>query len=176
MANTAAHLPLFRRLATIALPLGVGLGLASSLIATHPVPGVNNGFQFASGLMMLGNLGACLGYVSVIVLMLHGGPALSRIRVLAPFGRMALTNYLTHSVVFTTIFYGYGLGWFGIERIWQFGCVVAMVALQIPFSVWWLGRFRYGPMEWLWRAITYWKIPAMRLAPASEGPGLARPA
>jgi uncharacterized protein len=163
MTNPRAHLPLFRKLAMYALPLGVGMGLAGSLIATHGVPGVVNGFQFAFGLLMLGNLPACLGYVSVIVLMLHSASGLSRIRVLAPFGRMALTNYLTHSLVFTTIFYGYGLGYFGIERIWQFACVLAMVAFQIPFSHWWLARFRYGPMEWLWRAITYWQIPPMRI-------------
>jgi uncharacterized protein len=164
MTNTAAHLPLFRKLATRALPLGLGMGLAGSLIATCDTPGVENGFEFAFGLLMLGNLAACLGYVSVIVLMLHSGTALARVRVLGPFGRMALTNYLTHSLVFTTVFYGYGLGYFGIERIWQFACVVLMVAFQIPFSHWWLARFRYGPMEWLWRAITYWQFPPMRLA------------
>ncbi len=166
MADTAAHLPLFRKLALYGLPFGVGLGLISSQIATHHVPGVENGFQFAFGLLMLGNLPACLGYVSVVVLMLHSRSPFARVIVLAPLGRMALTNYLTHSLVFTFIFYGYGLGWFGIARIWQFWCVVAMVALQIPLSHWWLARFRYGPMEWLWRAITYWKIPAMRLGPA----------
>ena len=176
MANTAAHLPLFRKLARYALPFGVGLGLAGSLIATHGVPGVPNGFQFAFGLLMLGNLPACLGYVSVIVLMLHSRSVFSRVSVLAPFGRMALTNYLTHSIVFTLIFYGYGLGYFGIERIWQFWCVVAMVSVQIPLSHWWLARFRYGPMEWLWRAITYWQIPAMRIAPAGAPASVPRTA
>ncbi|MEJ7807961.1 MAG: DUF418 domain-containing protein, partial [Telluria sp.] len=122
MANTAAHLPLFRKLALFALPFGVGLGLIGSQIAVRSIPGVENGFDFAFGLLMLGNLPACLGYVGVVVLMLHSRSALSRIKLLAPFGRMALTNYLTHSMVFTFIFYGYGLGWFGIERIWQLGC------------------------------------------------------
>jgi uncharacterized protein len=164
MANTGAHLPLFRKLAAIALPCGVGLGLAGSLIATGGQPNVENGFHFAFGLLMLGNLPACLGYMSLIVLMLHSRSAWSRVRVLGPLGRMALTNYLTHSIVFTAIFYGYGLGYFGIARIWQFACVVAMIAVQIPLSHWWLARFRYGPMEWLWRAITYWQIPPMRIA------------
>ncbi len=172
MANTGAHLPLFRKLALYALPFGVGLGLIGSQIATHHTPGVNSGFQFAFGLLMLGNLPACLGYVGALVLMLHSRSAFAGVKALAPFGRMALTNYLTHSLVFTFIFYGYGLGWFGIERIWQLGCVVAMVALQIPFSHWWLARFRYGPMEWLWRAITYWQVPAMRLVPAAPATGV----
>jgi uncharacterized protein len=163
MSNTGAHLPLFRKLAMYALPLGVGMGLAGSVVATHQVPGVENGFQFAFGLLMLGNLAACLGYVGVIVLMLHSKSGLSRVRMLAPFGRMAFTNYLTHSLVFTCIFYGYALGYFGIERIWQLACVLAMLAFQIPFSHWWLARFRYGPVEWLWRAFTYWQIAPMRL-------------
>ncbi len=168
MADTRAHRPLFLKLAMIAMPVGVGLGLLGAQIATHDILGQRTGFHFAFGLLMLGNLGACLGYVSVVILMLDSGSALSRIRILAPFGRMALTNYLTHSLVFSTIFYGYGLGYFGIERLWQLACVAAMVAVQIALSHWWLRHFRYGPVEWLWRAITYWQIPAMRVAPAGN--------
>jgi uncharacterized membrane protein YeiB len=111
---------------------------------------------------MIGNLPACLGYVSAIVLMLHSNSIFSRIRVLAPLGRMALTNYLTHSLVSTLIFFGYGLGHYGMGRAMQVGFVFSVIALQVAFCHWWLARFRYGPMEWLWRAITYWQIPAMR--------------
>ena len=167
MANTRAHLPLFRKLAFIALPFGVGLGLLGAAVATHATPGTPNGHMFASGLLMLGNLPASLGYIGAVVLMLSSRSLLSRISVLAPFGRMALTNYLTHSLVFSFVFYGYGLGHFGMERIWQFACVCAMVLVQVPLSHLWLSRFRYGPMEWLWRAITYWRLPAMRIAPAA---------
>jgi uncharacterized protein len=174
MANTKQHLPLFRKLALFALPFGVGLGLIGSQIATHAIPGTPNGFQFAQGLLMLGNLPACLGYVAVIVLMLNSR-MFAGIKVLAPFGRMALTNYLTHSLVFSAVFYGYGLGLFGIARIAQLGCVVAMVLVQVPLCHLWLKHFRYGPMEWLWRAITYWQIPAMRVAP-SNNIGLPHPA
>jgi uncharacterized protein len=175
MANTRAHLPLFRKLAFIALPFGVGLGLLGATIATHATPGTPNGHMLAAGLLMLGNLPASLGYIAVVVLMLASGTALARIGVLAPFGRMALTNYLTHSLVFSFVFYGYGLGLFGIERIWQLACVCAMVLVQIPLSHLWLSQFRYGPVEWLWRAITYWQIPAMRIAPAT-GAGALQPA
>ena len=115
---------------------------------------------------MLGNLPACLGYVAVIVLMLNSR-MFAGIKILAPFGRMALTNYLTHSLVFSLIFYGYGLGYYGVERIWQLGYVIAMVLVQIPLCHLWLTHFRYGPMEWLWRAITYWQLPAMRVAPGA---------
>ncbi|MEJ7807762.1 MAG: DUF418 domain-containing protein, partial [Telluria sp.] len=175
MANTQAHLPLFRKLAFIALPLGLGLGLLGSAITTHATPGTPNGHMLASGLLMLGNLPASLGYIGVLVLMLSSRSLLSRIGVLAPFGRMALTNYLTHSLVFSLVCYGYGLGLFGMERIWQFACVCAMVSVQIPLSHLWLSRFRYGPMEWLWRAITYWHLPAMRITPATSA-GALQPA
>jgi uncharacterized protein len=171
MANTKAHLPLFRKLAFIGLPLGIGLGLLGSQIATHATPGTPNGFGVAMGLLMLGNMPACLGYASVIVLMLHSRSMFAKVSVLAPFGRMALTNYLSHSLVFSFIFFGYGLGMYGIDRIYQLGFVVAMVLVQIPLCHLWLTHFRYGPVEWLWRAITYWQIPAMRVAPAGTGSG-----
>ena len=178
MVNPGAHLPLFRKLVLIALPLGIGLGLAGSQIATVGMPGTmdeSNGFMFATGLLMLGNLPASIGYIALVVLLLNSRSVFSRISILGPYGRMALTNYLTHSLVFSFIFYGYGLGYFGIERIWQLACVCAMVLVQIPLSHLWLSRFRYGPMEWLWRAITYWHIPAMRITPAARA-GAVQPA
>ena len=166
MTNTGAHLPLFRKLAFVALPFGVGLGLLGSLIAVSHIPGDDfDGFQLARGLAMLGNLPACLGYVGMVVLMLHGNSFWSRIRVLAPVGRMALTNYLAQSVICSLVFFGYGLGQWGMPRTWQVVFVLAVFAAQVAFSHWWLARFRYGPMEWLWRAFTYREIPAMRLNP-----------
>jgi uncharacterized membrane protein YeiB len=156
-------LPLFRKLALTALPVGLALGFLGSAVATGTTPGlVRDPAQIAMGLALVGNLPACLGYVSLIVLMLHSGTALARIRVLAPLGRMALTNYLTHSIIGTFYFYGYGLGHWGMPRAWQVLFVFVVIALQVVFCHWWLARFRYGPMEWLWRAITYWQLPPMR--------------
>lgn len=166
MANTGAHLPLFRKLAFVALPFGVGLGLLGSLITMSHIPGDDfDGFQLARGLAMLGNLPACLGYVGMVVLMLHSKSALSTIRVLAPVGRMALTNYLAQSLICSLVFFGYGLGQWGMARAWQVVFVVVVFALQVAFSHWWLARFRYGPMEWLWRGFTYRQLPTMRLNP-----------
>ena len=166
MHDTRAHLPLFRKLAGIGLPLGIGLGLLGSTIAMRPIPGANgaDGWQLASGLQMLGNLPASLGYVSLVILMLHSAGAFRKIGVLAPFGRMALTNYLSQSLIASFFFYGYGFGHWGASRVDQMLFVAVVVVLQIAFSHFWLARFRYGPVEWLWRAVTYWTIPPMRLA------------
>ena len=164
MENTQAHLGLFRKLALFALPFGIGLGLCGSLIAVSSTPGdAHDGFVAARGLAMLGNLPACLGYVGMVVLLLHSNSAFARIRVLAPFGRMALTNYLMQSVVGTFCFYGYGLGQWGMARAWQVVFVALLLALQVALSHWWLARFRFGPMEWLWRGFTYRQTPPMRV-------------
>ena len=71
---------------------------------------------------------------------------------------MAFTNYLMQSVIFGWLFYGYGLGLFG-----KLGVAVALAigtvvfVLQVVFSAWWLRRFLYGPVEWLWRSAMYAK-------------------
>jgi len=174
MENTKAHLPLFRKLAMYGLPFGIGLGLLGSLVALRPIPGSGgaDGYQFASGLLMLGNLPASIGYVSLVVLMLHSA-SFAKIKVLAPFGRMALTNYLMQSLIAATVFFGWGFGNFGMSRTAQMGYVVCVVVAQVAFSHFWLARFRFGPMEWLWRAITYWTIPPMRLASPGVAPATA---
>jgi uncharacterized membrane protein YeiB len=169
MADTGAHLPLFRKFAMIGLPLGIGIGLASSLIATGHVAGAqNDGYMFANGLLMIGNLAASLGYVGVVVLFLHNRSSLAKVRVLAPYGRMALTNYLCQSLVMSSIFFGYGFGLWGMGRTNQVLVALLLCAVQVALSQWWLARFRYGPAEWLWRAVTYMKIPAMRIDTGSR--------
>lgn len=80
-------------------------------------------------------------------------------KLLAPIGkvgRMALSNYIAHSVICAFIFNGYGLGLFeqvGPAGLW--GIVFGIYLVQIPISVWWLSRFQFGPLEWVWRSLTY---------------------
>ncbi len=170
MDDTAGHLPFFRKLALYGLPIGIGLGVLASLIAVSHTPGDrHDGWVINRGLFMLGNLPACLGYVGLVVTMLHGRGAASRIRVLAPAGRMALTNYLMQSVICMFVFYGFGLGQWGMLRAGQVLFVIAVYAAQIAFSQWWLARFRYGPMEWLWRSFTYRQVPPLRIVAFGAG-------
>jgi uncharacterized protein len=93
-------------------------------------------------------------------------------RALASVGRMALTNYLTQSLIGAFIFCGWGLGYFGeFSRSGLVPIVLGVWALQLIISPLWLSRFRFGPMEWLWRSLTYWKPAAMRRAGTGETEG-----
>ena len=76
---------------------------------------------------------------------------------------MAFSNYLGQTLIFTTVFYGHGLGLYGqVERWQQVLMVLAVWALQLGVSQWWLARFRFGPAEWLWRNLTYWRVQPIR--------------
>jgi len=112
---------------------------------------------------MLGSPALSFSYVFGIGLLVQRESWLRRLRPLAAVGRMALTNYLMHSLVFTLVANGYGLGFYGRVRP-PVGLVMtlAMFVLQIVLSNWWLGRFRFGPMEWLWRSLSYRKLQPMR--------------
>lgn len=86
-----------------------------------------------------------------------------RLQALAPMGRMALTHYLTQSVLGIALFYGIGLGigprW-GVAGWWLAWALI--FAGQIAISHWWLARFRFGPVEWVWRSLTYGRSQPMR--------------
>jgi uncharacterized protein len=76
---------------------------------------------------------------------------------------MALSNYLLQSLLCTTLFYGYGLGYFErLPRAWQIPFAFALFALQLALSQLWLRRFRFGPVEWLWRSATYLRWQPLR--------------
>lgn len=78
-------------------------------------------------------------------------------------GKMAFTNYLLQSVICGLIFYGYGLGWFGkVVPAAQMLLALFIFALQTAFSIWWLRRFPIGPLEYVWRLVTYWGNPVKR--------------
>jgi uncharacterized protein len=100
-----------------------------------------------------------LGYASAAILLVKAALGRTLLAPVAAVGRMAFTNYLTQSLIMTTIFYGgRGLGLFGTmdhAQLWL--VVIAVWALQLVWSPLWLSRFAMGPMEWLWRRLTYGK-------------------
>ena len=117
-------------------------------------------FAQAQATYHIGRLGMGLGYLSVLVLLCkHGVMGALRQR-LACVGRIALTNYLMHSLICLFVFTGAGLGMVGqLERFQLYLLVVAIWVFQLWFSPWWLARYRFGPLEWLWRGLTYGRWP-----------------
>lgn len=115
-------------------------------------------------LWLLGSLPVVFGHIGMVMLVYRSGTLPWLTRRLAAVGRMALSNYLFDSIVFTTLFYGYGLDLFGaIHRPMLYVFVLLTWAFQLWFSPLWLGAFRYGPAEWAWRSLTYWKPQPLRL-------------
>lgn len=95
-----------------------------------------------------------VGYAATVALLVVDGRRI--VRLFAPVGRMALTNYLMHSIVCVTLSYGFGAGLFWQTRVsTAMAIAVAIIAVQIPLSALWLSRHRFGPVEWVWRRLTY---------------------
>jgi uncharacterized protein len=165
LQEVEANVGLIRRL----LIWGLCLGLSANLIYTVSfefanAPEFNFAWVVTTATHAVGGPSLCLFYVAAVTLLLRRDHWQDRLRPLAAAGRMALSNYLLQSLVCTTIFYGYGLGWYGsVGRAAGLGLAVLIYAVQIPFSVWWLKYFRFGPAEWVWRTFTYGKRQPMRV-------------
>ena len=168
MRHPEQHLTLFRTMAWVGWPFGLVFSMSAGVLMYHPAWIESRGPDFvANALHWCGQILLCAAYVASFVLLLRKRFFKRLFGWLAPLGRMALTNYLTHSLVFSTLFYGYGAGWFGqVPRLQQVGLVAAMIAFQAVFSRVWLAYFNYGPMEWLWRSATYLKWQPLRRAAA----------
>jgi uncharacterized protein len=158
-----------RRFYTWMVLLGYGIGLP--LVAYDAYTLIRHDFGlsylFAGGIFYnyFGSVIVALGHVGAIMLVYQSGALAWLTRRLAAVGRMALSNYLTHSIVCTTLFYGYGFGLFGkVDRTGLLGIVLTIWAVQLWLSPIWLKYFRYGPAEWLWRSLTYWRLQPMRRA------------
>jgi len=151
---------LYARLRRVALPTGLALMLGSAIWHPYQAPGtldLAGGVAYA--ISALAGLLMCLGYLAWIVHWRAG------LQVLAPMGRMALTHYIGQSLVCTWMFYGYGLGAFEtMPRLWQIPFALALFAVQVAISHAWLRYFRFGPLEWIWRAMTYLQWPPLRRA------------
>ncbi|MEM8496005.1 MAG: DUF418 domain-containing protein [Planctomycetota bacterium] len=157
---------------TYLILIGVGFGVGFPLIVSDLLryPAEQRGEVDALFFGMIGNywgsVFVAVGYASVIMLIVRGGALAWLSRSLAAVGRMALTNYLAQSVICTLLFYGtlgHG-GLFGrVGWVEQLGVVAGVWALQLAWSTWWLGRYRMGPMEALWRWASYGKRPALKL-------------
>jgi uncharacterized protein len=161
--DSDAHRGTYRRLAAVGLAVGVPCQIAG--IAVDAVTrGSNAGALVCLALMYVGSMGMSLGYLGLISLICLRRQWGARLAPVAAVGRMALSNYLAHSVLCGLIFYSYGLGLFGsIGQAVALLIVLAIYVAQIMVSPIWLRFFRFGPVEWFWRTLTYWKVqPLLR--------------
>lgn len=165
--DLSSHRPFFRNVLTYGLALGLFGNIVMAALAGNEAPfppsiaAIAGVIGYAFGVPAM-----ALGIIALVSLAWQHEPARRVLGVLAPVGRMALTNYLLQTAICVSLFYGYGLGWFG-----TFGAAKATMAalgifaIQVALSTIWLTFFSYGPMEWIWRQLTYRRRIELRRRP-----------
>jgi uncharacterized protein len=112
-----------------------------------------------------------MAHASAVILMYKAGVLRSLFSRLEAVGQMAMTNYITQSIICTLVFFGYGLNWFAELEFYQlFYVVLAIWVLQIIVSPIWLRAFHFGPFEWLWRSLTYRRLQPFRRVTIAASP------
>jgi len=151
------------RMALIALLVGFPLVLLGVVNNFNHEFSLDYSFFLGSQFNYWGSLGVSLGYVAIMMLVVKACKNGWIVKSLKAVGQMAFTNYLMQTIICTFIFYGHGLGFFGkIERTGQILIVLPVWTFQMIVSPVWLKYFKYGPFEWLWRSLTYWKLQPMK--------------
>jgi uncharacterized protein len=156
--NLENYLSLFKKIRRWGFIIGIPASLAMTyfFIDEKSIPNVRGLLDtlfYAISVVPLS-----LAYVSTICLYWVKKKGNTKLKWLAPVGRMALTNYLMQTILGITIFYGIGFGFGGnIGPVIFFPVVLGIYALQVIYSNWWFKYFNYGPVEWIWRQLTYGK-------------------
>jgi len=152
------NLAFFRKLAWWGLAIGLPANLLYATIMSGSASRLelSPAFLAATVAQIVGGPALSLFYVAALTLLSRRQTWRRWLDLLAPAGRMALTNYLLQSIICTFIFYGYGLGLFGqVGAAAGLALTLVIFATQVAWSNWWMQRYRYGPVEWLWRSLTY---------------------
>lgn len=155
--NIPGHLPLLRKVRNIGLPVGTLLMFFYYLVETGSVP---TGVIIKPALLSTTNYAASLfifpAYVALIVLALQKDFWKNLLSPVAAAGRMALTNYLLQTLICLLIFYGFGFGYYaGVSAAAGLIITLLIYLVQVFWSNLWFKKFRFGPLEWLWRMVTY---------------------
>ncbi len=156
------HASLLYALALIGVPAGLLLTLSTLLLRTS-LGSLSMLPALTTYLVQTGTLALALGYLAALHLAWFARFGRAVMKLVAPVGRMALTNYLLQGVFNSLVFFGFGLGLMG--RLGSAACALLGLTFflaQCGISHWWLARHVYGPVEWLWRAWTYRMRPAWR--------------
>ena len=154
-----------------------GAGLPGSIIVARQM--ILSGFEPSTVMLLdatysLRRVAMVLAHISLAMIVCKSGVLAWLTSRLAAAGQMALTNYLTTSIICTTIFNGYGFGLYGkLDRAHIYIVVLSIWTAQLIWSKPWLEHFRFGPFEWLWRSLTYWKRQPMRTELAEVAPEIA---
>jgi uncharacterized protein len=157
--NLQDHVSLFKMLLKWGLIIGIPTGIATAIFNAdkQDVPkviGLADTVLYAVSVVPL-----CLAYVSAICLQWIKKDGNTKWKLLAPVGRMALTNYLMQSIISVILYYGVGFGLGGnIGPSIYFPIGIGVYILQILYSTWWMKHFNHGPVEWIWRMLTYGKL------------------
>lgn len=157
------HTAVLKRVCAWCIPAGLALSTYAGIDkAVNPAGNYSGWRWLLETLWWPGSLILAAGYVSGLAQIFLNEER----RYLLPFaavGRTALTNYLLQSVICTLFFYHYTTGLFGrIGPALGLVPTVVLFAAQVAASNWWLKRYRFGPMEWVWRGMTYGRFPSMR--------------
>lgn len=111
----------------------------------------------------VGRVAMTCGHIAIIMLFVKSGILTFLRQALAAVGQMAFSNYIMHSIICNFIFLGYGLAMYGkMQRHELYYVVVSIWVLQLTLSPIWLKYFQFGPLEWLWRSLSYWKRQPFR--------------
>ena len=148
---------------------GVGLPLAA-LAAQHDIASGFDPVTMAFGQVLgaAARVPIAIALVAVVMLVYRAGILTWLTSRLGGVGQMAFTNYIAQSLICTTLFYGYGFGLYGhLQRYQLYYVVLGVWTVQLLVSPIWLRRFRFGPLEWAWRSLTYMQRQPMRLAGAA---------
>ena len=149
----------YTRMAVLGLFTGLGLSSLGVFLNFQNEWVLEYSFFLGNKWNYVGSVGMALGYLALIMLVSNSESWSGFKTLFSGVGRMAFSNYILQTVVCILIFYGGGFGLFGsVERKFQILVVVGIWLILLVFSTLWLRRFRYGPLEWLWRSLTYKKI------------------
>ena len=164
--NLERFVPVLRRIAWIGIPAGLVSGAIIRLMFTGEL--VESDAVETIGLVLRSPAALLLaaGYCAGVVLALRRAWGRRLFGPFGPVGRMALTNYLAQGLIYAFVLTGVGPGLALDGKIGSFAVLlisIAFFAFQMVYSRWWLTRFRFGPMEWLWRALTYGERPSFRI-------------
>jgi uncharacterized protein len=163
--DVGQNLSLFHKVLSRGLPVGLAGNLVGVIASEFAQPDGPSLLMFATTLCFVtGATALCLCYIAAITLLFQRDAWRRRLAPIAAVGRTALSNYLLQSVICTLIFYSYGLGLYGkVGPALGLLFSITIYLAQIALSGWWLTRYRFGPVEWLWRSLTYCQRQPMRV-------------